>query len=105
MDRSTLRENCVYRAANGRTRLIRGPRLLLITLGGLMPLCSGWMIVTRRLRSNEGSPLETLGVCRHALGLPVFAVAAEPVSGSYRAGRLRGNWKWTRPWAGGNYFG
>jgi hypothetical protein len=62
----------------------------LITLGGFMALSSGWRIVSRRLQSNEGLPLETLGVSGHALGFPAATFASEPAPGGYRAGRLRG---------------
>ena len=62
----------------------------LITLGGLMALSSGWRIVSSRLRSNEGSPIETLGVSGHALGFPAGTFASEPAPGGYRAGRFRG---------------
>src|SRR6266481_2535811 len=62
----------------------------LITLGGLMALSSGWRIVSSRLRSNEGLPIETLGVSGHALGFPAGTFASEPVPGGYRAGRFRG---------------
>jgi hypothetical protein len=63
---------------------------VLIILGGLMALSSGWRIVSRRLQSSGGLPLETLGVSGHALGFPVSAVAAEPAPGGYRSGRFRG---------------
>ena len=62
----------------------------LISLGGLMALSSGWRIVSSRLRSNEGLPIETLGVSGHALGFPAGTFASEPAPGGYRAGRFRG---------------
>jgi len=62
----------------------------LISLGGLMALSSGWRIISSRLRSNEGLPIETLGVSGHALGFPAASFASEPAPAGYRAGRFRG---------------
>jgi len=62
----------------------------LISLGGLMALSSGWRILTRRMRCNEGMPVETFGVSGHALGFPAATFVSEPAPGGYRAGRFRG---------------
>jgi len=62
----------------------------LISLGGLMALSSGWRILTSRLRSSDGVPVETFGVSGHALGFPASTFVSEPAPGGFRPGRFRG---------------
>jgi len=62
----------------------------LITVGGLLAVASGWRILSQRVRSTDGIPLESLGVSSHALGFTSGAVASEPSPSGYRAGRLMG---------------
>src|SRR4026207_1046826 len=62
----------------------------LIGAGGLMALASGWRILTHRMQSTGGVPVETLGVSRHALGLPNDALVAESLPGAYRARHFPG---------------
>jgi hypothetical protein len=66
------------------------PQCALIGAGGLMALASGWRILTHRMQSTGGVPVETLGVSRHALGLPNDALVAESLPGGYRASHFKG---------------
>ena len=62
----------------------------LVTIGGLMALASGWRILARRLISNDGMTLESLGVSSHALGFPKDVTASDPVPSGFRRGRFKG---------------
>ena len=61
----------------------------LITIGGLLAVASGWRVM-RRLSPSNGVPLESLGVCGHALGCPAGVVASELLPNGFRAVRFRG---------------
>ena len=61
---------------------------VLIVLGGLLAIGSGWRVVARRLQFAEGMPLESLGVSAYTLGLPNEVVALEEVPAGYRASRF-----------------
>jgi hypothetical protein len=62
---------------------------ILISIGGIMLVGSGWHIL-RRLQSSTGFALETLGVSGHALGFPSGTVASDLVPAGFRAGRFKG---------------
>lgn len=62
---------------------------LLITIGGIMVVGSGWRIL-RRLQPGGGIELESLGVSGHALGFPSGVVASDTVPAGFRAGRFKG---------------
>jgi len=64
---------------------------VLITIGGLLAVSSGWRILTTRIRVSGDIALESLGVSGHALGFPKGVVASEPLPGGYRAGRFKGD--------------
>jgi len=62
---------------------------ILITVGGLLAVGSGWRIL-RRLQPGSGIELESLGVSGHALGFPSDAIALDKVPAGFRAGRFKG---------------
>jgi hypothetical protein len=62
----------------------------LVSIGGVMAVASGWRLLTQRLRSADGAPLESLGVSGRALGMPADTVASEPAPKGYRRGRFKG---------------
>ena len=62
----------------------------LITLGGLLAVASGWPILTKRVRSADGIPLESLGVSGHALGFPADVQASDVLMGC-RPSRFKGD--------------
>jgi len=62
---------------------------LLISVGGVMAVASGWRIL-RRLRPGGTIELESLGVSGHALGFPTGVRALDSVPTGFRAGRFRG---------------
>lgn len=64
-------------------------QFILITLGGLLAVASGWRIL-RRMSLGGGVPLESLGVSSHALGFPSGVIASEFLPSGFRAGRLKG---------------
>ena len=62
----------------------------LIAIGGLTAISAGWRVITRRVQSSNGIPLESLGVSSHALGLPNGALVLEPLPVGCRAARFKG---------------
>lgn len=62
---------------------------VLITVGGMMLVGSGWHIL-RRLQPSSGVELESLGVSGHALGFPKDTTASDTVPAGFRAGRFVG---------------
>jgi hypothetical protein len=62
---------------------------LLISIGGVMAVASGWRIL-RRLRPGGTIELESLGVSGHALGFPAGVRALDSVPTGFRAGRFKG---------------
>jgi|SRR5579863_991850 len=62
----------------------------LISVGGLVAISSGWRVLTQRLRTSEGMPLESLGVSGRALGFTSDVVATELLPAGYRPGRYMG---------------
>jgi len=64
-------------------------QFVLITLGGLLAVTSGWRIL-RRMSPSGGVPVESLGVSGHALGFPSGVIASEFVPSGFRAGSFKG---------------
>ena len=64
-------------------------QFILISLGGLLAVASGWRIL-RRMSPSGGVPVESLGVSGHALGFPSGVIASEILPSGFRAGRFKG---------------
>ncbi|MBZ5596215.1 MAG: hypothetical protein LAP39_28555 [Acidobacteriia bacterium] len=62
---------------------------LLITVGGIMVVGSGWRIL-RRLQPGSDIALESLGVSGHALGFPSGVAASDVIPAGFRAGHFKG---------------
>ena len=62
---------------------------ILISVGGLLAVASGWRIM-RRIQPGNGIDLESLGVAGHALGFPSGVVALDAVPPGFRAGYFKG---------------
>jgi hypothetical protein len=79
-------------ASQGLMHAPIGPLILqslLITVGGMMLVGSGWHIL-QRLQPWSGVELESLGVSGHALGFPKGTKASDTAPAGFRAGRFVG---------------